>query len=66
MAKNRLDDVYNRISDCTDVHRLYGADLYYHSTYMRNYVQKTESVYNSDNVSNSNEVENLAHSSRQA
>ena len=28
--------VYNQVSDCTDVHRLYGADLYYHSICMKN------------------------------
>ena len=66
MAKNQLDDVYNHISDWSDTHRLYGADLYYHSTCMRNYVRKTESIGNSDNMSNSNEVENLEHSSCQA
>ena len=61
--KYRLeDDEYNRISDWTNVHILYGADLYYHSTCMRNYVQKTEIVNNYDNMSNSNEVEDLAHS----
>ena len=32
---------------------------------MRNYVQKTESIDNLDNMSNSNEVEDLAYSSRQ-
>ena len=35
MAKDRLDDAYNRISDCADVHRLHDADLYYNSTCMR-------------------------------
>ena len=62
MAKNQLDDEYNRTSDWTNVHILYGADLYYHSTCMRNYVRKTEIVNNYDNMSNSNEVEDLAHS----
>ena len=60
MAKDQLDDVYNRILCCTDVYKLY--DLYYHSTCMRNYVRKIENVDNSDNVSNSNEVKDLAHS----
>ena len=46
MAKNRLDS---------------GADLYYHSTCMRNYLQKTKD--NSVSMSNSNE---LAHTSCQA
>ena len=32
IANNWLDDVHKRISDCTDVHRLYGADLCHHST----------------------------------
>ena len=59
MVKNRLNDVYNHISDWTDVHRLYGADLYYHSTCMRNYLPAIV-------MSNSNEVEDLAHSSHQA
>ena len=48
------------------LHRLYGADLHYHSTSMRNCVQKTGDVYNSGNMSNRNEDENLAHSSCQA
>ena len=65
MPKNQLDDAYNRISDYTSVHRLYGADLHYHSTCMRNYVLKTESVDNSDIMSNKNEVENLEDSSCQ-
>ena len=65
MAKNKLDDVYNCISDCTDIHKLYGADLYYHNTGMTNYVRKSESVNNSDSISNSNEVEDFAHNSHQ-
>ena len=32
---------------------------------MRNYVRKTESFDNPDNMSNSSEIEDLAHSSRQ-
>ena len=62
----KISDVYNRVSDCAELHRLYGADLYYQSTCMRNYIRKTESVNNLDNMSNINEVEDLAHSSRQA
>lgn len=59
MPKNWLDDVFNPVPNCTDVHRLYVADLYYHSTCMRKYEQKRESVNNSDNRSNSNEVKTL-------
>ena len=66
MVKNRLHNVYNCISDCTDVYRLYGTDLYYYSTCMRNSLRKTESIDNSENMSNSNEVEDLLHSSHQA
>ena len=44
---------------------LYGADLCFHSTCMRNYIRKPEIIDNLDNASNSNEVEDLAHSSRQ-
>ena len=29
MPKDQIDDVFNPVQDCTDVHRLYGADLYY-------------------------------------
>ena len=65
MAKNQLDDVYNRISDYTSVHRLYGTNLHYHSTNMRNYVQKKESIDNSDIMSNRNKVEDLENSSSQ-
>ena len=54
MAKNRLHDLYNRISSCTDVHRLYGSDLYYHSKCMGNYLRKTGSVDNWNDMSNSN------------
>ena len=56
MPKDQIDDVFNPVPDCTDVHRLYGADLYYYIICMRNCVQKTQSVNNSDNMSNSNKV----------
>ena len=39
--------VYSQVSDYNDVHRLYGADLYYHSTCMKNHVRKTESTHSS-------------------
>ena len=42
-----------------------GADRFYHNTCMRNYVRITESVDNPDNMRNSNEIEDLVHSSRQ-
>ena len=54
MAKNRLHDLYNCISGCTDVHRLYGSDLYYHSKCMGNYLRKTGSVDNWNDMSNIN------------
>ena len=41
MPKDQIDDVFNPVPDCTDVHRLYGADLYYYIICMRNCVQKT-------------------------
>ena len=56
MPKGQIDDAFNPVPDCTDVHRLYGADLYYYITCMRNCVQKTQSVNNSDDMGNSNEV----------
>ena len=43
VAKKRLDAVYKRISDCTDASRLYGADIYYHSACMRNYIRDGKS-----------------------
>ena len=30
ITNNWVDDVHNHVPACTDVHRLYGADLYYH------------------------------------
>ena len=43
VTKKWLDAVYRRISDCTDASRLYGADIYYHSTCMRNYIRDRKS-----------------------
>ena len=67
VAKNRLDDVYNRISDCTDTARLYGADVCYHSKCMRNYVRETKTADNPEHISDDgDEIEDFPRSNREA
>ena len=68
MTKRRLDDVYKRFSDCTDASRLYGADIYYHSTCMRNYIREEESHVNPDiiSVADANELDDIVQSNRDA
>ena len=60
MSENWLDDAYNYILDCTDAHRMYDKDLYYHSTCMINYVEKQKALSNSD------KVKDFPHISREA
>ena len=43
VTKKRFDAVYKRTPDCTDASRLYGADIWYHSACMRNYIRERKS-----------------------
>ena len=68
VANKKLDAVYTRVCDCTDPCRMYGADLYYHSTCMRNYIREEKTHDNPDICSPSDvqESDHIVQSNREA